>query len=86
MRHYNILSVLLERFCERKGFAFREAHSSGTTVAAKGGEGDGADSPTRAKRSGSPKSFFINKQDMISKLSQKSDKNNNFSKRLTKDE
>jgi hypothetical protein len=37
-------------FCERKGSAFREAHSSGTTVAAKGGEGDGADSPTQAPK------------------------------------
>jgi hypothetical protein len=34
-----------------------ERDSSGTTEAGKAREGDGADSPTRAKRSGSPKSF-----------------------------
>jgi hypothetical protein len=41
-----------------------ERDSSGTTEAAKGGEGDGADSPTRAgaqlPRSGSPKFYAIN--------------------------
>jgi hypothetical protein len=46
----------------------------------------GEATPWKQARSGSPKSFFINKQDMISKILQKSDKNNNFSKRLTKDE
>jgi hypothetical protein len=39
------------RLCERKGSAFREAHSSGTTEAHERSEmreGDEADSPTRA--------------------------------------
>jgi len=60
-----ILGSTLGVFCERKGSAFREAHSSGTTRnRVKRGAGDGADSPTRAglaPRSGSPNGILLRK-------------------------